>query len=254
MLVLTSPAKTLDFTNPFKADITTKPEFLAEASVLVEHLRTLSVSTLQKLMGISEELATLNYQRFQEWSEHHTRANSRPAIVAYQGDIYEQLHEPSYTSSQQQYLQNFLRIISGLYGLLMPYDQIQPYRLEMKTSLQLGIYKNLYEYWGDKLTNHLVETVKKENINYIINLASEEYARAVRFEKLPVSTIQIDFRYIKNGKDTVIGLLAKKARGMMIEYMVQNRVRTPTELEKFSVDGYSLTEKKKDRIVFTKKI
>ncbi len=254
MLILTSPAKTLDFEKPYVAKITTQPQFLNEAERIVTILRAYSVNKLKKLMKVSEAIAGYNYTRFQKWVKKHDKNNARPAIVAYQGDIYKELHEARYTQPQQEYLQKSLRIISGLYGLLKPYDLIEPYRLEMGTALQIGSRYTLYDYWGDKLTDALNDEITKRNVRYVINLASQEYAKAVRYEKLIVPAISVLFKQKKKGKIVNIGLIAKRARGMMIDYLVTNIIKDLPGVTQFNRDGYRVIQQDERSITFLKPI
>lgn len=254
MLILTSPAKTLDFEKPYRAKFITQPQFLSEAEKVVTTLRTYSANNLKKLMKVSDAIADLNYTRFQKWVKKHDKGNARPAVVAYQGDIYKELHEVSYTESQQEYLQNSLRIISGLYGLLKPYDLIEPYRLEMGIPLQVGNKHTLYDFWSGVLNKALNDEITKQNAQYVINLASQEYVKAIQLEKLRVPAVNILFLQKKKGKMVNIGLLAKRARGMMIDYLVTHRVNDLKGVAQFKRDSYAVVQHDEKTITFLKSI
>lgn len=254
MLILSSPAKTLDFEKPYRAKFITQPQFLSEAEKIVATLRRFSPKDLKKLMNVSDAIADLNYTRFQKWVKKHDKGNARPAVVAYQGDIYEQLHEASYTELQQEYLQKSLRIISGLYGLLKPYDLIEPYRLEMGIPIPVRNKSTLYDFWSDKLTEALNDEITKQNAQYVINLASQEYAKAIQLEKLRVPAVNILFLQKKKGKVVNIGLLAKRARGMMIDYLVTHRVNDLKGVTQFKRDSYAVVRHDEKTITFLKSI
>lgn len=241
MLVLISPAKTLDFESTIKSELApTKPYFLSKTKKLVQSLSNLSTEEIGKLMGISKKLAQLNYNRFQEFNE----AKTRSAIFAYKGDVYEGFELDKYSSQDFEYANKTIRIISGLYGILKPSDEIAPYRLEMSTGLKNTEGKDLYKFWIDSLTTYLNE----EKEDYIINLASNEYFSALG--KLTANVINVIFR----DKGKIVGILAKKARGTMANYIVQKRISKPQELKNFSLLGYSYipSESSESTYVFTR--
>jgi cytoplasmic iron level regulating protein YaaA (DUF328/UPF0246 family) len=254
MLILTSPAKTLDYEHPYQVPFNSQPTFLKEAEELMKVLRTKSEKELMDILEVSKDLAHLNHERFQVWKADHTLDNSRPAIVAYQGDIYEQIHEKEYSEQQSNYLQDSLRIISGLYGLVRPYDLIQPYRLEMKAALATQKGADLYAFWGEKLTAFLKKEIEEKSHPTVVNLASGEYAKAIHFEMLGVPVVNIIFHQIKDGKTVNIGLLAKKARGQMIDFMVKNQIYDVNQLETFDVDGYTFSAKTPTELLFVKQL
>jgi uncharacterized protein len=254
MLILTSPAKTLDFTHPYQVPFTTSATYLKEAIEIMQLLKKMETKELAKVLEVSMDLAELNQERFKVWDQKHTLSNSRPAIVAYQGEIYKQIHENEYTESQAQYLQKSLRIISGLYGILCPYDLIQPYRLEMKVQLKTTKGKNLYQFWGTKLTDFLNKEVTEKNQDLIINLASEEYTKGIEFSKLKARTLHIVFKQHKGDTTFNYGIMARKARGMMIDYMVKNQIYAPEQLEKFDVGGYKYSARSPDMLLFIKEV
>ncbi len=252
MLILTSPAKTLDYEKPFQAPYQTQPSFLKQSAELVEVLKGMSVPQLEKLMSVSTEIADVNVKRFQIWQPKHTMENSRPAIVAYSGRIYEQIHENSYTEQQSSYLQESLRIVSGLYGILKPYDLIQPYRLEMNIPLANSKGKDLYVFWKDLLTQNLNHEIEQRSEACVISLASLEYLSAVDVKSLKAPLISIVFNQQKKGKIHSFGLLNRKARGMMIDFMVKNRVYDIKQLETFDTEGYQFMEKTPNSLLFMK--
>lgn len=252
MLILTAPSKTLDYSTEYQSPLQSQPHFIQEASELVELLKKYSLKELQNVLNVSVDIAELNRQRYKVWDQKHSLENSRPAIVAYAGHIYQQIHENEYTEQQAYYLQDSLRIISGLYGILRPYDFIQPYRLEMNASLKNPMGKDLYSFWGDKVTQILNADIDKYEKTHVINLASEEYDHVIDIKKLHAPVIKIIFHQLKGKSVLNLGLLAKKARGMMIDYMVKNRIYDPVQLESFSADGYSFTSKTDTSLLFTK--
>lgn len=252
MLIITSPAKTLDFKSNWNKELAKNGRFIKEAVELVSSLSQLSQKQLQNLFGVSEKIAKLNYERYQAWEEVHNTENSKPAILVYDGDIYKELRRDQYQQPEIKYAQNSLRIISGLYGILRAYDLIQPYRLEMKTKLKTKKAQDLYDFWGTKLTDQLNEDVKLYGSSYLVNLASNEYAKAVDLKKINCDVLEIEFRQKHGGELKNYGILAKKARGMMIDFMIKNKVRTPEELQAFAREGYKYTETKAGKLFFVK--
>lgn len=192
MIVLTSPAKTLDLSSTWDENIT-QPIFLKEAALIAQKLKILSKQKLTITLNVSEKLGELNYQRFQDWENKHTRKNSRPAILTYKGDVYRPL-SLNYSKAEKEYLQKSLRIITGLYGLLRPYDLMQAYRLEMKIALKVKDKNNLYEYWKEKITADLKNDLKTHENKIVVDLASNEYSKAVDLNKLGAEVIHIEFR------------------------------------------------------------
>jgi cytoplasmic iron level regulating protein YaaA (DUF328/UPF0246 family) len=252
MLILTSPAKTLDFEKPFQAPFETQPAFLKQASELMDILKNASKPQLEKIMNVSSEIAQINFDRFKKWNIKHTPDNSRPAIVAYSGQIYQRIHENEYSEQQASYLQESLRIISGLYGILRPYDYIQPYRLEMNAALENPSGENLYSFWGDKLTEFLNQEITHREEKYIVNLASEEYGKSIHQKDLKAEVIHVVFNQQKKGKIHNFGLMARQARGMMIDYMVKNRIYEVKQLESFDYEGYKFMTRTGNAILFMK--
>jgi cytoplasmic iron level regulating protein YaaA (DUF328/UPF0246 family) len=238
MLIVISPAKSLDFENPAPVNTHTLPGFVAESEQIINKLRTLSRKKLRSLMGISENLAILNQTRYAEWTPEFSIADSKQAIFAFKGDVYLGLQAENYTEEDLDYAQDHLRILSGLHGLLRPLDLIHPYRLEMGSSLPLRRKKNLYEFWGDRISETLNKALESQNDKLLINLASQEYFKAVRTDVLDARVITPHFRYLKNGKLTQISFFAKKARGAMSSFIIQNRLTDPEDIKGFDQDGY----------------
>lgn len=240
MLVLLSPSKTQDF-SPVETTIPspTKPELLAESTTLVKELRGLSATEIGKLMSVSEKLSALNHQRYQDFTTPFTEENAKPAALAFKGDVYDGLDAPSLNKKQFEFAQQSIRILSGLYGVLRPLDLIQAYRLEMKTPLKNPRGKDLYTFWGSRLTDTLNRHLQEEKTDTIINLASQEYFSAIQPKALKGKLITVHFKERKDGKLKVIGLFAKRARGMMARYIVEHNIRDAGALTAFSEADYS---------------
>ena len=238
MFALISPAKKLDFDSECAIKKCTQPYFLDDTQELIKVTKKLSSQDLQNLMKISDKLGTLNHNRFQRFSTPFTNDNARPAVTAFRGDTYVGLDADSLTMDDLSYAQKHLGILSGLYGLLRPLDLMQAYRLEMGTKLNNKRGEDLYDFWGDALTNACEKAVKTHKDKSIISLASNEYIKAVKPKELNVPFITCHFKELKNGTPKTIGLFAKRARGAMARYIIQNRVETPTGLKKFKEDGY----------------
>ncbi len=239
MIVILSPSKTQDFENVNRANTHTQPEFMLDAKELLESIQQKEIDELQEVMQVSERLAFLNYNRFQDIQFPFNPEHDRQAIVAFRGDVYEGLGSDTLTDEELYFAQNNLRIISGFYGILRPFDLIQPYRLEMSTPLKTARGKNLYEFWGKFLTDYFNTRYPNE---IIINLASQEYAKAVinRYFKLEVITPV--FKEEKEGELKTVAIYAKRARGKMARYIVQNKIKQPQKLKFFEEDGYKFDE------------
>lgn len=238
MLTILSPAKRLDFETPPPVDVGDLPPFLPEAARLMDRLRPLSVAGIRALMGISEKLGQLTHSRFQNWSESHDPDAAKPAVFAYTGDVYEGLRAAELSRDDLEWTRSRLRILSGLYGLLGPLDRICPYRLEMGIKLENPAGATLYDFWTDRITNALRDDLSAIEGNVLLNLASQEYARAVDVDRLGVREIVPVFKDWKNGAYKFISFYAKKARGLMARFVVQNRLTAPAELRKFDLEGY----------------
>jgi len=255
MLAIISPAKTLDFETLSLTNSSSCPEFLDHSQNLIDTLRTVPQSKLCSLMSISSKLAALNEQRYQDWSLPFTTSNAKQAIMAFKGDVYTGFTFEEYNEKDFAYAQKHLRILSGLYGLLRPLDLIQPYRLEMGTKLATPQGKNLYDFWGSKLTNALNGAIKNSGIQILVNLASNEYYNAVDKTVLQGRVITPIFKDYKNGDLKIISFFAKKARGAMSDYLVRHRINKPEGLKEFKGLGYRFNENltKNDNWVFTRK-
>ena len=255
MLIVLSPAKTLDYESPVSVDKSTRPAFVKRSEVLVDILREKSPQQLASLMGISDKLAVLNFDRYADWSTRFTRHNSRQAALAFKGDVYTGLEADQFSESDFEFAQEHLRILSGLYGLLRPLDLMQPYRLEMGTRLPNPEGKDLYAFWGDDISIALNKQLKTSCSNYLVNLASNEYFKSVRPKALDVEVISPVFKDYSNGKYKVISFFAKKARGLMAAWIIKNRLQDPDSLRKFDVDGYGYSDNESslDKPVFLRK-
>jgi len=246
MLIVISPAKTLAPapTSPAAAANAptvkyTTPDFLGEASQLIAHLRGFSASEIGTMMAISPALAALNAARYAAWDARHDAANARPAVLTFDGDVYGGLDAPSLSSAQHDYVQSHLRILSGLYGVLRPFDLMQAYRLEMGTALANRRGRNLYAYWGGQITAALNAAVAGGGAAALVNLASEEYFRVVQPAELAVPVLTPVFEDWKNGRYKVISFFAKRARGLMVRYAAQHGLERAEQLKHFDVDGYA---------------
>lgn len=242
MLALLSPAKSLDATPRPEISGTTTPDFLDEAETLIERMRRYSPGQLATLMGISDKLATENYRRFQDWNRTHTPETSVPAIRLFRGDVYLGLAAESFDGKALRFAQKQLRILSGLYGLLRPLDLIQPYRLEMGTTFPKGRPKTLYDFWGNRIADAVNAAVAGQKRPVVINLASNEYFQAVNDEALCAAVITPIFKQEKDGQLKHLSFFAKKARGLMVRHIVENRIKTPDGLFDFDLEGYRYNE------------
>jgi len=253
MLVIISPAKNLRSTDQSMAG-SQPPRFLDQSEKLIGKLRRQSRKKLQALMKISPKLAEENYQRYQDFNPIHTSENSKAAIYTFNGDVYQGMEIDTFTKPQIKYTQDHLRILSGLYGLLKPNDLIQPYRLEMGTSIAVGRKKNLYAFWKDTLTEQLNQDIKDSGDKILLNLASDEYWKAIDSSKLDVDIIKANFKEFRNGKYMFLSYDAKRARGMMTKYVLQNKVTTIAQLKKFNTNGYVYNPELSEgnQLIFTK--
>jgi len=238
MLAVISPAKKLDFETPAKDFPAGRCDLLDEAEILMERCRELTTADIASLMKLSDKLAGLNAARFGEWKTPFTIDNAKHAIHSFKGDVYVGLDADTLSNDDLEFAQSHLRILSGLYGLLRPLDLMQAYRLEMGTKLDNSRGKNLYEFWGDKVTNTLNVALKAANSEVLVNLASTEYFKAVKAKNVNAQIITPVFKDYKNGQYKIISFYAKKARGLMVRYMIDKRVSTPQQLEAFDYEGY----------------
>lgn len=242
MLMVISPAKTLDYTSPVKLTKYTEPEHNKQTQQLIKQLKKLSVQEVASLMGISDKLAALNVARFTEWSTTFTTANARQAILAFKGDVYTGLAIEDFTAQDYTFAQQHLRILSGLYGILRPLDLMQPYRLEMGTKLANSQGKDLYQFWGGQITEWLNKAIQAQGDNTLLNLASNEYFKALQTKQLNANIINIEFKDLKNGQYKIISFYAKKARGMMARYVIKNQLSQVEQLKHFNSEGYYYSE------------
>ncbi|MDT8428057.1 MAG: peroxide stress protein YaaA [Pseudomonadales bacterium] len=242
MIIVLSPAKSLDFETPLdrhvRPDRFTQPVLLEQASTLVTTMRQKSPEDLSELMNISPALAELNVQRFANWHTPFDTDNARPALFAFTGDVYTGLQARSLSSRDLAFAQKHLRILSGLYGCLKPLDLIQAYRLEMGTALKQGSQQSLYAFWGQTITAQLNQDLAQEKSGLLVNLASKEYFKSVKENELDATVITPVFKDFKNGQYKVISFFAKKARGLMAAYLIKNRLEKISDLLCFDLDGY----------------
>lgn len=237
MLIVLSPAKTLDLESPATTKKSSTPDFIPHAAELIDVLRTYSPGQIAELMDLSDTLSMLNVSRYAHWSEDHGKA--RQAIMSFDGDVYTGLDARSLGAKEIDYAQKHLRILSGLYGLLRPLDRMHPYRLEMGTRLKNPRGNNLYAFWGDSVTEALNAQIAATRAKALVNLASEEYFKSVKPRLLDVPVITPVFEDWKNGKYKIISFFAKRARGLMARYAAQHGVTDPERLKDFAVDGYA---------------
>ena len=252
MLILLSPAKSLDYDTPSTTDRHTLPQFTADSAALIEVLRPYTPVQLASLMDLSDALATLNVARYAAWSPRFTARNSKQAVLAFNGDVYEGLDAPSLKQKDLDWAQDHVAILSGLYGILRPLDWMQPYRLEMGTRLKTPKGKNLYEFWGSEVANYLNQRAQADVSPVVINLASEEYFKVVDRKALRPRVVTCAFEERKADGYKVISFMAKRARGLMVRYAVAHRVTTPEQLKGFDLEGYRFVPavSSPDRLVF----
>lgn len=252
MKIIISPAKSLDFETKVPTTLHTQPQFLAQSEKLHKKLKTLSRKKLSELMKISDDLASLNYERNQNWQVPFTPKNAKQAVYAFTGEVFRGLDVNSLAADKLPVLQERLRILSGLYGLLKPLDLMQPYRLEMGTKLKVGRTENLYKFWGDTLAEALNNELQDDEL--FVNLASTEYFKAVPKKTLKVPMVTPVFKDFKNGQYKTIMTFAKKARGLMVRYIIENNVETLEGLKGFNTDGYGFDENMstETELVFTR--
>lgn len=243
MMVLLSPAKSLREVPPLNTNKYTQPRLKKETAALVNVMREMDLPELKKLMKLSSSLAQLNFERYQRFdTTKYTTQNARPAAATFNGAVYQGLKAEDFSASDWSFAQKSLRILSGLYGLLRPLDLIQEYRLEMGTKLTFNGYQNLYDHWRDKLTGLLNKDIKSSGAKTVINLASKEYFKAIDTKQLIAPVLTIDFREERNGEYKFITFNAKKARGLMARYIIQNKIKNINDLKGFLDEGYAFNE------------
>lgn len=253
MLILTSPAKTLLEDAKLPKNIEwTMPRSLPLTTKLANSMRKLSPEKIAKLMSINEKLTFLNFERFQAWQPDHNLKNSRPALFMYYGDIYRQLHPQDYSASELNYAQDTVRMISGLYGSLRPFDLMQPYRLEMKLTLP-GHKQRLSKLWQQECTRTLIEDCKTDKLPLVINLASKEYEAAISLNELPAKVIHVDFKEYRADKLKTVAINSKRARGLMIDYCIKNQVTDLDTLKDFNLGDYQYESTSGNRVLFIKR-
>ena len=252
MKLVLSPAKSLDYDSKLPTSKSTEAQFLDQSERINTLLKKKSRKQLSKLMSISDNLADLNYNRNQDFNLPFTDANARPAIYAFSGDVYRGLDAYTIETKKIDRLQNTVRILSGLYGILKPLDLIQPYRLEMGTKFSIGKNKNLYEFWSKSITKYLNEDLEDDEL--FLNLASNEYFKAIDKKALKVPVIDIKFQELKNGDYKTIAIYSKLARGLMSRYIIDNDAKTLDDIKNFDLDKYRFTEKlsSEKELVFTR--
>lgn len=238
MLALISPAKTLDYTTALPTDTYTQPRLLEQSQQLIDVCRKLSASEIASLMTVSEKIATLNVERFRDWNADFDFSNARQALFAFKGDVYTGLDAYHLKDQDIDYAQQHLRMLSGLYGLLRPLDLMMPYRLEMGTKLKNTRGHNLYEFWGSIITDQINQDLAEIDAKVLVNLASDEYYKSVNEKKIQAEIIKPVFLDQKNGKYKVISFYAKKARGLMARYLIENKLSQVEQLKAFDSEGY----------------
>lgn len=254
MIIVISPAKTLDFETPPITHEYTQPGFLDDSAELIDELRKLEPDQIGKLMSISPKLALLNSNRYFAWKRPFTLKNAKQAALAFKGDVYMGLDADTLTATEVAFAQNHLRILSGLYGVLRPLDLIQAYRLEMGTQFKNSRGNNLYEFWGDRITQALNQELAKQKSDILVNLASIEYFQSIQPNTLNARIIAPVFKDQKNGVYKIISFFAKKARGLMSRYIIQNKITNPEDIQRFDVAGYQFSENDsgKNEWIFTR--
>ena len=251
MLAILSPAKTLDYETPLKTKLNSQPIYGRESNQLIKTLRTFEPFEVASLMKISDKLADLNHKRYVEWRNKPAESKTRPAALAFKGDVYQGLEAESFNDNDLKFAQRHLRILSGLYGLLRPLDVIKPYRLEMGTKLKTSKGQNLYDYWGTKLTTGLNEALKESKEGTLVNLASNEYFGAVQPKLLEGSLLNIGFKEKRNGQLKFVSFSAKKARGLMAKFIIKERLKNPDDLKNFDLEDYKFNKKLSSELDWT---
>lgn len=255
MLLLLSPAKKLDYDSSVRTTLHTQPLFVKQAAALIDVLKEKSASEVAALMKLSDALAQLNVERYAAWQPNFSQINSRQAVLAFNGDVYEGLDAPSLSDAQLNWAQEHVAILSGLYGVLRPLDLMQPYRLEMGTRLATAQGKNLYDFWGSQIAHYLNERLKDQAEPTVVNLASEEYFKAVDLKALAAKVVQCVFQDYKNGDWKIISFHAKRARGLMARFVIENKIDDPAGLSGFASEGYAYhaESSSESKLVFRRK-
>ncbi len=246
MLITLSPSKGQDFETPGASKTYSKPRALKDSELLIKELRKIRPKNIQELMSVSENIAKLTADRYRAFSTPFTPKNAKQAIFAFKGDVYSGIDIGQYKEADLKYAQDHLRILSGLYGCLRPLDLIQPYRLEMKTKLPNARGDNLYQFWGDRITDELNRELEQQKQPVLVNLASNEYFKAVKPKKLKGRLLNINFKETRDGKTRVVAIFAKRARGMMADYILRNRIEDPEDIKQFREGGYRFSRQLSD--------
>ena len=255
MLIVISPAKKLDYDTPSRTKTATTPDYMEHSMELIHRLREFSALDLAELMKLSMKLAELNFDRYEAFEPECTKDNAKQALLAFKGDVYQGMDAETFSAADFKFAQQHLRVLSGLYGLLRPLDLMQPYRLEMGTKLDTERGKNLYEFWGDIITDGLNKQLSKIKSGTLVNLASNEYFKSVRTKNIAGEIITPQFKEYKNGDYKMIGIYAKRARGLMARYIIKNQITRPEALKDFCEEGYSFNKKLSagNSLVFTRR-
>lgn len=251
MIITLSPSKGLDFASPPATNLFSQPQQLDDSQLLIDALRRIDAASLRQLMEISENIAALNVARYDAFTTPFTLQNARQALFAFKGDVYSGIEVDSFSEDDLQYAQQHLRILSGLYGVLRPLDLIQPYRLEMKTKLANPRGDNLYQFWGESITQALNQLLVRQQQPVLVNLASNEYFKSVKPKLLEGRLLTINFKEVKDGKARVIAIFAKRARGMMADYLLRNRIEDAQQIKRFRREGYRFSKADSDERQWT---
>ena len=254
MIITLSPSKGQDFETPTPSKLYTLPEQLDDSQILINEAKKLDPESVRELMSVSENIANLNAQRFQDWELPFDTNNAKAALFAFTGDVYSGIEKDQYDDGDLAYAQDHLRILSGLYGALRPMDLIQPYRLEMKTRLENPRGGNLYQFWGERITEKLNESLQQQEEKTLVNLASNEYYKSVKPKLIDGKILNISFKEVKDGKSRILAVYAKKARGMMADFILRNRIEHAEDIKDFGTAKYkfSKSESSDDNWVFTR--
>jgi len=254
VLIVVSPAKKLDYDTPPTTGRCTQPDFLDQSQLLINNLRNYSALDLAELMKLSMNLAELNFDRYHDWTQEITTTNTKQCLLAFKGDVYAGMDAETFSEEDLDFAQSHLRILSGLYGLLKPLDLMMPYRLEMGTRLPNSRGKNLYEFWGERITDAINDQLQAQGDDILVNLASNEYFKSVKPKLVKGRIITPQFKERKGDAYKMIGVFAKRARGLLSRYILQNRLSDPESIKDFNVDGYGFNEllSTGDQWVFTR--
>ncbi len=256
MLFLLSPAKSLDYESPRPSVTASQPQFVAQSAELIATLKKKTPKQIAELMDLSEALAKLNTDRYKAWTPEFTHENARPAVLAFNGDVYEGLNAQSLKPKDLQWAQDHVAILSGLYGVLRPLDLMQPYRLEMGTSLKHGKNNNLYQFWGSQIADYLNQQLAAHKDPVVVNLASQEYFKSVDRKVLQARVVECVFQDFKNGQYKIISFFAKRARGLMARFAIEHKVKTTEQLKAFNSEAYAFAAdiSQPDTLVFRRQL